>query len=151
GWVRPRTGGSRRWLWTELRGEGLVLVVRKGLRVVSPLQILREHPWIRFDRRMVAGRMAGQFVEKLVPQRQALIDLPSIDAIVAMVGAGVGVSVLPRLRVEHLHAHAVREVSLGPNAPVRKLAMVRRKAESDHRLLDIVEASFVAAARRLKA
>lgn len=149
--IRPPTGGSSRLLWTELLNDELVLVVPKGLKAAPPAQILREQPWIRFDRRMVAGRMAGQFVEKLVPQRQALIDLPSIDAIVAMVGAGVGVSVLPRLRVEHLHAHAVREVSLGPNAPVRKLAMVRRKAESDHRLLDIVEASFVAAARRLKA
>src|SRR5690606_24263149 len=111
--IRPPTGGSSRLLWTELLNEELVLVVPRGLRTASPEKILREQPWIRFDRRMVAGRMAARFVEHLVPQRQPLIDLPSIDAIVAMVGAGIGVSVVPRLRVEHLYAHAVREVSLG--------------------------------------
>lgn len=148
--IRPPTGGSSRLLWTELLNEELVLVVPRGLRAASPEKILREQPWIRFDRRLVAGRMAARFVEHLVPQRQPLIDLPSIDAIVAMVGAGIGVSVVPRLRVEHLHAHAVREVGLGASAPLRKLAMVRRKAESDHRLLDIVESSFVSAARQLQ-
>lgn len=148
--IRPPAGGSSRLVWTELQRDELVLVVPKGLCLATPALILREQPWIRFDRRTVAGRMAAQFVDTLLPQKQALIDMPSIDAIVAMVGEGVGVSVLPRLRAEHLHAHAVLEVSLGPKAPVRKLAMVRRKAESDHRLLDIVESSFVMASRRLQ-
>lgn len=146
--IRPPKGGSSRMMWTDLLDDEMVLVVPKGLRATTPAQILKEQPWIRFDRRMVAGRIAAQYVERLAPHSQPLIDLPAIDAVVAMVGAGVGVSVLPRLRVEHLHAHAVREISLGPGAPQRTLAMVRRKAESDHRLLDLVEASFVTAAQR---
>lgn len=148
--IRPPTGGSSRLLWTELLNDELVLVAPQGLKVTNPTAMLRDQPWIRFDRRAVAGRLAAQFVSKWLPYKQALIDMPSIDAIVAMVGAGVGVSVLPRLRAEHLHAHAVQEVSLGPKAPIRKIAMVRRKTESDHRLLDIVQRSFVMAAQQLQ-
>jgi len=148
--IRPPTGGSSRLVWKALLNDELVLVMPKAMRGTHPHSILRDHPWIRFDRRTVAGRLAAQFVDKLLPHKQALIDMPSIDAIVAMVGEGVGVSVLPRLRAEHLHAHAVREVSLGEKAPIRQIAMVRRKSESDHRLLDIVERSFMLAAQRLQ-
>jgi len=144
--IRPPTGGSSRLLWTDLLSEEMVLVVPAGLPAAPPARILREQPWIRFDRRLVAGRMAAQFVDSLVPQRQPLLDVAGIDAIVALVGAGVGVSVLPRLRPEQWRAHAVREVGLGAGAPMRRMSMVRRKAESDHRLLDIVAGAFLYAA-----
>ena len=146
--IRPPTGGSSRLLWTDLLREQMVLVAPRALPVASPERILREQPWIRFDRRLVAGRLAAQFVDGLVPQRQPLVDVPSIDAIVAMVGAGLGVSVLPPLRPEHRAVHAVREIALGPDAPVRRMALVRRKAEGDRRLLDVVEAALVDTAVR---
>ncbi|OZI38157.1 hypothetical protein CAL29_07415 [Bordetella genomosp. 10] len=148
--IRPPTGGSRRLLWTELLDEEMVLVVPRSLRPAPPAQILREQPWIRFDRELVAGRMAAQYVEKRVPHCHALVEIAGIDAIVALVGAGVGVSVLPRLRPEHLQAHAVREIALGPDAPIRRMAMVRRKADGDHRLLDLVESAFQEAAGKLR-
>ena len=146
--IRPPTGGSSRLLWTDLLREQMVLVAPRALPAASPERILREQPWIRFDRRLVAGRLAAQFVDGLVPQRQPLVDVPSIDAIVAMVGAGLGVSVLPPLRPEHRAVHAVREIALGPDAPVRRMALVRRKAEGDRRLLDVVEAAFIDTAVR---
>lgn len=146
--IRPPTGGSSRLLWTDLLREQMVLVAPRALPAASPERILREQPWIRFDRRLVAGRLAAQFVDGLVPQRQPLVDVPSIDAIVAMVGAGLGVSVLPPLRPEHRAVHAVREIALGADAPVRRMALVRRKAEGDRRLLDVVEAAFVDTAVR---
>ena len=148
--IRPPTGGSSRLLWTDLLQEAMVLVVPRALPAASPVRLLREQPWIRFDRRLMAGQVAARFVDGLVPQRQALVDVPGIDAIVAMVGAGIGVSVLPPLRPEHLHAHAVREVSLGADAPVRRMALVRRKAEGDKRVLDLVQAAFVRAAEGLR-
>lgn len=149
--IRPPTGGSSRLLWTGLLDEEMVLVVPRALRDAPPARILREQPWIRFDRGLVAGRMAAQFVERLVPHCHALVEIAGVDAIVALVGAGVGVSVLPRLRREHVRSYAVREIRLGPQAPIRRMAMVRRKAESDHRLLDIVESAFLEAAAKLKA
>lgn len=147
--IRPPTGGSSRLRWTELLKETMVLVVPQKLLLNDPVEVLRTQPWLRLDRRLIAGQIAARFVDQLVPHRDALVDVPGIDAIVAMVGADIGVSVLPKLRPVHLKAHAVREIDLGRNAPARTMAMVRRKAESDHRALDVVEAVFVAAANRL--
>lgn len=148
--IRPQSGGSSRLLWTDLLRDAMVLVVPQDLPSSSPQRILREHPWIRFDRSLVAGRMAAQFVDRIVPQKPALIDLDGLDAIVAMVGAGIGVSVLPRLREEHLLAHAVREVSLGPKAPIRVMALVKRQSDADNRLVGAVQSSFERAALQLK-
>ena len=140
--IRPLTGGSSRLHWIELMKEPMVLVVPRDLPPSSPARMLREQPWIRFDRQLVAGRMAAQFVEQLIPQKQALVDMESSDAIVAMVGRGIGVSVLPKLRREQLWAHAVREVALGPNGPERQIAFVCRKADAENRLIDRVRAAF---------
>lgn len=144
--IRPPTGGSSRLCWTDLLSDVLVLVVPRALPAAGPAQLLRAHPWIRLDRRLVAGRMAAGFVDALVPHCPARVDVPGIDAIVAMVGVGLGVSVLPRLRRDQLDAHAVREVDLGPRAPVRRIALVRRRADAEHRLLGVVEQAFLQAA-----
>lgn len=145
--VRPPGGGSTRLHWQDLLREPLVLVVPAQLEHLEPEHYLRRYPWLRLDRKLVVGRLAARFVDALVPQREALLDVPSADAIIAMVGLGLGVSVLPRLRPEQLGSYAVREVSLGASAPTRQLAMARRKQDSESALLDTLEQAFAVACR----
>ncbi|WP_145005571.1 LysR family transcriptional regulator [Pseudomonas oryzihabitans] len=145
--VRPPGGGSARLHWQDLLQEPLVLVVPAQLEHQAPEHYLRRYPWLRLDRKLVVGRLAARFVDSLVPQREALLDVPSADAIIAMVGMGLGVSVLPRLRPEHLATHAVREVALGAAAPRRQLSMARRKQDSENPLLDTIEQAFAVACR----
>ncbi|MEB0107054.1 LysR family transcriptional regulator [Pseudomonas sp. MH9.3] len=145
--VRPPGGGSARLHWKDLLCEPLVLVVPANLESLEPEQYLRRYSWLRLDRKLVVGRMAARYVDNLIPHCEALIDVPSADAIIAMVGIGLGVSVLPRLRKEHLGAYPVREVSLGPAAPTRQLSMVRRKQDSENALLRIIEQAFELACR----
>ncbi|MCD2514255.1 LysR family transcriptional regulator [Comamonas endophytica] len=144
--VRPVSGGSSRLLWTPLLREEFVLVVPAAMAPGTTRQILSHSPWIRLDRSVVAGQMAARFVNQLVPQRQPLLDVPGIDAIIAMVAAGLGVSVLPRIRYQLRDAYGVRELPLGRGAPVRQICMVRRLADAGMRSLDAVEQAFVAAA-----
>lgn len=145
--VRPPGGGSARLHWKDLLCEPMVLVVPAHLENMEPADYLRRYPWIRLDRKLVVGRMAARFVDNLIPHCEALIDVPSADAIIAMIGLGLGVSVMPRLRKEHLAVYAVREVSLGPSAPTRQLSMVRRKQDSENILLRAVEEAFERACR----
>lgn len=144
--VRPLSGGSSRLLWTPLLREEFVLVVPAGMAHGTVRQILSQSPWIRLQRSVVAGQMAARYVNQLLPQRQPLLDVPGIDAIVAMVAAGLGVSVLPRIRYQLRDAYGVREMALGRGAPVRQICMVRRSADAGMRNLDAVEQAFVAAA-----
>ncbi|APQ14153.1 hypothetical protein BJP27_22630 [Pseudomonas oryzihabitans] len=145
--VRPPGGGSARLHWQDLLQEPLVLVVPAQLEPQTPEHYLQRYPWIRLDRKLVVGRLAARFVDGLVPQREALLDVPSADAIIAMVGLGLGVSVLPRLRPEHLGTYPVREVSLGAAAPRRQLSMARRKQDSENALLDTIAQAFAVACR----
>ena len=144
--VRPVSGGSSRLQWTPLLREPFVLVVPQSLAPGTVKQILAQSPWIRLDRGVVAGQMAARFVNQLLPQRQPLLDVPGMDAIVAMVAAGIGVSVLPKIRYQLRDAYGVREIALGRNAPVRQICLVRRSADAGLQRLDAIEKAFVAAA-----
>lgn len=144
--IRPPSGGSTRMRWTPLLDEPFVLVVPADMPGQRVDALLRAQPWIRLDRALVAGRLAARYVDARVPQCAALVDVPSVDAIVAMVAAGLGVSVLPKLRADLLATYAVREIGLGKDAPVRQMVMVRRAADAGNRRIDAVEGVFVGAA-----
>lgn len=147
--VRPPSGGSSRLHWTTIRRDPFVLVVPAGARGGKPLEFFRTHDWIRLDRSLSAGRVAAQYVEKLVPAAKRSIELPSIEGIVAMVGAGLGVSVVPRLRKELLSAYEVREIPLGDHRLFREVAIVCRAADAeDRRHLAVREAFMLALERR---
>lgn len=144
--VRPPSGGSSRLHWTTLRREPFVMVVPADARDGKPQDFLRTYDWIRLNRNLSAGRVAAQYVEKLAPAARRSIELPSIEGIVAMVGAGLGVSVVPQLREELLRAYAVREVALGSdNRLHRQVALVCRSADAEDRRHLAVRDAFVMA------
>lgn len=68
-----------------------------------------------------------------------------MDAIVAMVAQGLGVSVVPQPRRPLVRAYAVREVNLGSRAPFRKLSMVWRNSDEGSRNVEAVAQAFAAA------
>ena len=137
--VRPENGGSGQFQWTPLRKEAFVLIAPAGMRGRDPLELLRIHDWIRFDRSITGGAIAAAFVEKAVPGKRAVMDLPGSEAIVAMVAAGVGVSVIPESRPEIRRAYDFREIRLGPSAPIREVALACRRADADNRRVQAIE------------
>jgi len=147
--VRPPSGGSSRLHWTPLRRDPFVMVVPVDARGSKPQDFLKTYDWIRLERKLSAGRVAAQYVEKLAPGVRRSIELPSIEGIVAMVGAGLGVSVVPQLRKELLRAYDVREVALGDNRIHRQVALVCRSADAeDRRQLAVRDAFRVALEQR---
>ncbi len=127
--VRPEQGGSGQFQWTPLRKETFVLIAPAGTRGRDPLELLRTHDWIRFDRSITGGAIAAAYVEKVLPGKRAVMDLPGSEAIIAMVAAGVGVSVIPESRPE---------LRLGPAAPIREVALACRRADSDNRRIQAI-------------
>lgn len=145
--VRPPSGGSSRLHWTPLRREPFVLVVPARARGSEPREFLRSHDWIRLDRSLAAGRTAARYVEELVPGVRRSIELPGIEGIVAMVGAGLGVSVVPKLRRELLRGYDVREVPLPDNRLNRQIALVCRSADAEDRRQQALREAFSLALR----
>lgn len=131
--VRPREGGSSRLAWHDLARQPFVLLAPAAAAAQTPRELLRQQPWIRYDPALTGGRTAAGIVRRLHPPARPAMDLKPIDAIVAMVGAGLGVSVVPQPRPALLAAHAVQALALGRREPVRQLAYVCRAADAEHR------------------
>ena len=147
--VRPHTGGSSRLHWQPLLSERFVLVTPSHMAAGSPHELLAQHDWIRLDRNATGGRIAASFVEKLVPGKRCLVELPGTDAIVAMVSAGLGVSVIPSVRKELHKIYDINEISLGSKSPSRQIVMVCRPGDVDDRRIQVVYESFYEAAQAL--
>jgi DNA-binding transcriptional LysR family regulator len=140
--VRPRTGGSSRLSWRNLAREPFVLLAPPNTTSYSVADLLQSHEWIRFDASLTGGRIAASFVHSVAPMARGTLELVSIEAIVAMVSAGLGVSVVPRLRGPLRGAYPVREISLGRHAPTRQIAFVCRATDTDNRRVAAVREAF---------
>lgn len=136
--VRPETGGSSHLCWTTVREEKFVLIAPSWVQGNDARAVLASNDWIRLDRNVMGGKIAASYVERVVPGKHSSLDLPGTDAVVAMVAAGVGVSVIPATRPEIRRAYNFREVGLGPNAPTRKIALVCRAADAENRRVKAV-------------
>lgn len=101
------------------------------------LDSLRPHPhWRTCGRTLRAPGLSDAV---------ARMDVRPIDAIVAVVSAGLVVSVVPRPRAALLASHGVVALPLGRSAPVRELSFVRRTQDADDRNGDAVLAALHAA------
>jgi DNA-binding transcriptional LysR family regulator len=139
--VRPQTGGSRRLHWRDLARENFVLLAPGNATAATPLQLLRQYPWIRYDTALTGGRLAAEYVRKTSPGTVCRFEIASTDAIAGMVAEGLGVSVVPRLRERLRDSYSLQEIDLGAQAPTRQISLLARKADvEDRRILAIEEA-----------
>ncbi|WP_394791991.1 LysR family transcriptional regulator [Rhodoferax sp.] len=87
-------------LWTPLYVEPLVLVA--SALVAGPdsdiKKLLRENPFLRFDRRTPSGIRIEQTLRKLGLMPQDFLELSSVSSIVDLVRQNVGVTVVPHWR-----------------------------------------------------
>ncbi|GAP34437.1 LysR family transcriptional regulator [Piscinibacter sakaiensis] len=143
--VRPERGGSSRLHWTPLLTESFVLVAPQHARGRSVRELLSVHEWIRLDRSATGGRIAAAYVASVLPDKREFLELPGTDAIVAMVSAGVGVSVIPELRDDLRRAYPVRELPLGRRGPTRQIVLVCRAREAEDRRVQALRQAFQSA------
>lgn len=131
--IRPTSGGSSRLYWRDLVEQPFVFVAPPDAPVQSVKALIARYPWLQFDTSLTSGRVAASHMHKLVPGLRPKFELESIEAVLAMVSSGLGVSILPQVRGAMLSAYPVQEISLGRNAPVRQIAFACRGADFDNR------------------
>ncbi|HEX7864138.1 MAG TPA: LysR family transcriptional regulator [Variovorax sp.] len=143
--VRPESGGSRRLVWRELHSQPYVMLAPPSAAGKSARQLLEAYDWVGYDTSLSGGRVAARYVRSLKPDARCVMELRSMDAIVAMVAQGLGVSVVPQPRRPLVDAYAVREVGLGSRAPFRKLSLVWRNSDEGSRNVEAVAQAFATA------
>lgn len=148
--VRPPSGGSSRLVWHDLTRQAFVMLAPASAPDEKPAELLQRFDWIRYDTTLTGGRIAAHHVRQLAPRARCTMDLKSIDAIVAMVAAGLGVTVVPRPRQPLIGAYAVRELRLGRNAPTRRIALVCRAVDREDRRIAAVRTALSEAFARTR-
>ena len=133
--VRPGRARPTRLVWHDLVTETFVMIAPADAPEGTPRELLRQWPWVRYDASLTGGRLAADFVRRLLPGCRPSYELTSTDSVLAMVAEGLGVSVVPRPRAPLASAYPVRVVELGARAPKRVIAMVARRSDAEERRL----------------
>ena len=96
-----------------IRREPFVLIVPANLDGDDPLQLLAEHPHVRYDRNSFGGRLVTRFLREQQIEVHGALELDELEAIVKMVECGLGISLLPQAGLWLEHGAGVRVIPLG--------------------------------------
>lgn len=140
--IRPASGGSSRLVWTDLAEQPFVFVAPPESEEIALEELIARYGWLQFDTSLTGGRIAASLLHRLSPSTRPRFELESIEAVLAMVSTGLGVSILPRLGGTTPGAYKVRQISLGASAPARKIAFVCRGADADNRRVGALRTAF---------
>lgn len=143
--VRPTSGGSSRLFWQDLTQQPFVFVAPPDSKVSSPKALIARYDWIQFDTSLTSGRTAAAVLHRLAPGARPRFELESIEAVLAMVSAGLGVSIIPQLHTRPAVRAAVRQIGLGRETPTRRISFVCRSGDIEGRRLIAVRDAFDAA------
>ncbi|MCC3720185.1 LysR family transcriptional regulator [Rouxiella badensis] len=111
-----------------LAREPFVLIAPTHLQGEDPIALLREQPFIRYDRTSFGGRMVSQFLRSQRLEPKVVLEIDEIDAIVKMVENGLGVALVPLAGLWLERKANLRVVSLDELTFHRELILVMRHA-----------------------
>ncbi|MBD0680744.1 LysR family transcriptional regulator [Pseudomonas sp. V98_8] len=112
-----------------IRREPFVLIVPANLEGGEPLQLLVEHPQVRYDRNSFGGRLVTRFLREQQIDVRVALELDELEAIVKMVECGLGVSLLPAAGLWLEHGAKVRVIPLGELTFYREIVLLQRHSQ----------------------
>lgn len=131
--ARPESGGSTRLGWHDLLRQPYVMLAPANTSDLDAGQLLERYGWISYEPGIAGGRVAARTARALIPGISPILELRSIDAIVSMVAAGIGVAILPKPRNRLLAAYGVQLIGLGRTAPSRQISLAWRQSDGENR------------------
>ena len=112
-----------------LAREPFVLIAPESVAGDEPLQLLASQPFVRYDRSSFGGRQVERFLREQRLQVSEALELDELEAIVRMVEAGLGVSLIPLAGLWREHGARVRVIELGELTFHRELIALVRRAQ----------------------
>jgi len=138
-------------LWSHLYSEPMVLVVPRRPHFAvpaQPIEILRRAPFIRFDRHTWTGALVDEALAQAGVAVRDEMELNSVEAILALVRQGFGVSIVPQLRnVDWARDRALRVVRVPRVAVERRVGLLERRQHTRAAFTAAIRAYFARAPR----
>ena len=100
-----------------------MLVTPVDMPVRDPLAVIAREPYIRYDRSVVGGRMADDYLRARDLRPQVRFELDGIDSIAKLVSEGLGVALLPDWATTGVSA-PVKRWPLPAPCPVRTVGAI---------------------------
>ena len=123
--------------WELIRSEPFVLLAPPDLANIPADRLLREQPFIRYDRSNWGGRLADTYLQSQRILPREWLELDSLEAISVMVEAGLGVSLMPDWRSSLFDNLRVARLPLR-NAPCREIGLLRPRNVPSARLIQAI-------------
>ena len=111
-----------------LQREPFVLIVPGHVVGDDPLQLLRDHRLVRYDRHSFGGRQVSRFLREQKIEVNPGLELDEVEALVRMVEAGLGVSLVPQAGLWLAREANIRVIKLGALTFHRELVLIMRHA-----------------------
>lgn len=122
--VRPSFPLPKTCDWIDLREEQLILLAPAELSVQDPLATVASEPFIRYDRSVVAGKLADEYLRRHNIRPHVQFELDGIEHIAKFVAEGLGVSILPDWPVIGPLPRDVRRWKLPAPCPSRTVGLI---------------------------
>jgi len=133
-------------VWTALYSEPMVLIVPCKPHFSLPADgggILARCPFLRFDRQTWTGHLVDEALAQCGAAVATRMALNSLEAIVALVRQGFGVSIVPRLaNLDWSRDRALRIVPLPGVDVSRSVGLLERRQHSRERVTEAIKAYF---------
>lgn len=126
--VQPLFELPKGYAWRGLREEPLILLTHADLRVRDVLTVAAREPFIRYDRSVVGGKLAHDWLRQHGIRPHVRFELDGIDSIATLVAEGLGISILPDWAVTGAPNPALRRWPLPAPIPSRTVGMLWRPA-----------------------
>lgn len=152
--TRPPRPLPRSLTWTQLYVEPMVLIVPRRPHFdlpKDPLATLREAPFIRFDRETWTGLLVRDVLHRCDARVRDEMELNSVEAILAIVRQGFGVSIVPKLaNVRWSEDRELRVVGLPGVDVLRRVGLLERSRHARMRFTAAIKRYFADTSRREK-
>ncbi|OAJ57388.1 LysR family transcriptional regulator [Paraburkholderia ginsengiterrae] len=137
--------------WRTLVAEPFVLLVPKALARLKGearpwRELLRNEPFIRYDRTSFGGRLVDRFLRRSRLNVQDVIELDELQGIVQLVARGIGVALLPNTAGLGKWPANVVALELGDATFQREIGLVQRPRHSRQAVADALADCIGAAA-----
>lgn len=136
--IKPNFPLAKEFSYYSLCKEAFVLVTPKDVSEVDYKEILRNYPFIRYDRSSFGGNIISNFLAKHQIETHDSLELEDVEAIVRMVESGLGVALIPFNAPWRDQQKNLNVIRLGSEEFYRELIVIMKKSNEQSFVSNII-------------
>jgi DNA-binding transcriptional LysR family regulator len=125
--VEPQFPVAKDCEWRALIEEPLVVIAPRALAGRDAHDLLRNEPFIRYDRSVLGGQLADRYLRDQDIRPRQRLEIDGLMAVAALVAQGLGVALVPDWQPMWTSSLPLARIALPGRAPVRRVGVIWRQ------------------------